>query len=100
VKPVKVAGLYYCELSRLPVMGCGLLAALACAGNIFSSVFVVLINKRIIDFDKFDHIVFITGCHFYANFIGCCLLLLLGLFRYKTPASFVALFRITLVNMI
>ena len=73
--------------------------AVAVVGNVLSAVIVVITNKRIVELDNFDHIIFITGCHFYSNFIGCCILLALGGFRYKNPGSFRALLLITLVML-
>ena len=55
----------------------------ASAGNIVSSVALVLANKRAVTMDGFDFMIVLTGLHFYTSFMCCLALLIFGYMQYK-----------------
>ena len=69
-------------------------------GNVLSAVSLILTNKRVIVIDKFRFIAVLTGLHFYATFLLCCLLLLFGLLRYKNVNNYRSIACITLGSLV
>lgn len=70
----------------------------AIIGNIFSSVALIMVNKRIIVTDEFEFMTVLSGFHFYTSFLSCCFFLLVGFFRYKAPSSYIVVARIAFVS--
>ena len=68
------------------------------SGNLLSSVALILINKRVVSIDEFNFMSVLSGVHFYFSFVTCCILLSLGLIRYKPVSNYIHLFRIALVS--
>ena len=63
-------------------------------GNIFSSVVLILANKRIVAIDKFKFMTVLTGVHSNFSFVATCILLGLGCLKYKVVNNYVSLLRI------
>lgn len=71
----------------------------ALIGNLFSSVAVVVANKRLVMHDHFKFMTVLTGCHFYFSFLACCLMLALGIIRYKPVNNYFSILRISLASL-
>lgn len=55
-------------------------------GNVASVVGVVIMNKYIVSVDNFNYMVFLSFMHLVFTYLGCAVLLKLGVFTYK-PAT-------------
>jgi len=71
-----------------------LLQAVGVAGNILSSVVLILANKRIVAVDKFPFMTVLTGMHSNFSFVASCVLLCVGCLKHKAVNNYVSLLRI------
>jgi hypothetical protein len=68
------------------------------AGNVISSVALILFNKRVVVIDNFHFMTVLTAFHFYFSFVFCSVLTLIGLLRYKAVNNYFYLARIAMVS--
>lgn len=74
-------------------------ALISIAGNIFSAVFLILVNKRISVVDNFKFALVLSCFHFYISFAFCCILLFLGVFKYKPISKLENVLRISIGSL-
>ncbi len=67
---------------------------IASVSNVVSSVALILANKRAVAKDGFDFMIVLTGLHFYASFLCCIFLLMIGTLHYKMVKNYSYLMRI------
>lgn len=75
-------------------------AWLAIASNIFFSVILVLLNKRLVVTFGFTYMTVLSGLHFAASFIVCMLMICIKAQKYKAVNSYWSIFRISLVRIV
>jgi solute carrier family 35 protein E3 len=68
-------------------------------GNVMSSVGLILSNKQLVEKHDFDHMVVLTGIHFYTSFLCCLLALTFGALHYKMISNHMHLFRISMASL-
>lgn len=73
-----------------------LLPSLSIASNIILAVGLIIINKWVMVVDKFQFTIVLCSLHYYASFFTCSLLLLIGVFQYKTVNRYDNLLRIVI----
>ena len=81
-------------------MGFNLVAIVAIVANIFFSIVLVLLNKRLVVSHHFTFMTVLSGLHFATSFLACLVFILVGVMKYKTVNSYWSIMRISLVRSI
>lgn len=68
--------------------------------NVVLSIALVLVNKRIVVVENFRFMTVLTCLHFYASFIGCCIMLAFSLMKYKQVKDYSCVIRIALASLV
>ena len=75
-------------------------SALAVPSNVISAVGLILINKRVIQLDKYPFTTVLAVLHSYSTFMFCFLLVMLGHIKYKNVSNYGHLLRISCGSLV
>lgn len=81
-------------------MAFSFIAIAAAAANIFFSVVLVLLNKRLITNYHFSFMTVLSGLHFATSFCVCLICIAFGTLKHKPVNSYWSIFRISLVSIV
>ena len=69
------------------------------ASNIVAAVGLIILNKWVLVVDKFHFTIVLSCLHYYTSFLACCILLCLGVFKYKAASKYDYIIRISVVSL-